>query len=280
MLVLMLQRLRPLVDAGHRLVVATSDTTGDDAVANLGFSLGIPVVRGPEGDVLARFALTLQEHPASDLVRLTADCPLHDPMVVQAAISHHHARGADYTSNTLVRTYPDGLDVEVVRADALRVAFDEATDPDEREHVTPFIYRRPSRFRLAQLTVSDDAGDERWTVDTPEDLERLRATVDTLADPVSAGWQELLQLFGRRRRGGSARLRPLRSEDPDGLGPWLRRWEVLVDEQVVGTTSVTVDDGAGWASFDVPADILSEVRALLKAALGADAQVGALREGT
>ncbi|HMQ24518.1 MAG TPA: glycosyltransferase family protein, partial [Acidimicrobiales bacterium] len=191
---LMLERLtRAHVD---RLVVATSNRPGDDPVADLAEALGVPVVRGSEADVLGRFLLALDRFPADDVVRLTADCPLIDPLVVDAAIGLHRRTGADYTSNTLERTFPDGLDVEVVRTEALRVAAAEAERADEREHVTPFVYHRPERFVLASLETGEQLGHERWTLDTADDLDRLRAVVAGLDDPVAAGWHDVLAVAG------------------------------------------------------------------------------------
>lgn len=191
---LMLERLaRAHVD---HLVVATSDLPGDDPVAAFAESVGVSVVRGSEADVLGRFLVALDRFPADDVVRLTADCPLIDPVVVDAAIGLHRRTGADYTSNTLERTFPDGLDVEVVRADALRVAGAEAEIADEREHVTPFVYHRPGRFTLAALETGEHLGHERWTLDTADDLERLRAIVVGLDDPVHAGWHDVLAVAG------------------------------------------------------------------------------------
>jgi spore coat polysaccharide biosynthesis protein SpsF len=125
LLAFMLRRLRPI--AVDRLVVATSDDRRDDAVAAVAERAGVAVVRGPEDDVLARFAIALDAHPADTVVRLTADCPLVDPDVVDEALALHRRSGAAYTSNTLIRTFPDGLDVEVVSADALTDAASHAT---------------------------------------------------------------------------------------------------------------------------------------------------------
>jgi spore coat polysaccharide biosynthesis protein SpsF len=121
-----------------------------------------------------------------------------DPALVMTGIDVHRHTGADYTSNTLVRTFPDGLDVEVLSTTALRQAGQEAVDADEREHVTPFVYRHPERFRLATFESGDDLGAERWTLDTATDLERLRSIIDKLDDPVAAGWRDVLAVAGRR----------------------------------------------------------------------------------
>jgi spore coat polysaccharide biosynthesis protein SpsF len=184
-----------------QLVVATSEARADDAIERLARDRGVAVVRGPEDDVLAIMRV-LDAYPADNIVRLTADCPLTDPALVTTALEAHARDGADYTSNTLVRTFPDGLDVEVAAAAALREANEQASDPEEREHVTPFIYRQPQRYRLTGFESGENLGAERWTLDTAADLERLRAIVDKLDDPVTAGWRDVLTVSGRRVANG------------------------------------------------------------------------------
>jgi len=134
------------------------------------------VFRGSLDDVLERFRTTLRAYPeAKAVVRLTADCPLADPDLIDRVIDHHHAAGADYTSNTLgTRTYPHGLDTEVIKPAALMAAAERASDPYEREHVTPYIYRRPEAFRLAGVARHESLAMLRWTVDLPEDLAFVR----------------------------------------------------------------------------------------------------------
>ena len=210
MLAFMLERLAGThVD---QLVVATSTDVRDDAVADAASAAGVAVVRGSESDVLARFVAALDAYPADVVVRLTADCPLIDPALVDEVVTARAASGADYASNTLVRTYPDGLDVEVLTAAALRTAAAEATDPAEREHVTPFVYRRPDRFHLLAVVGPESLGHERWTVDTAEDIERVRAIVAHLDDPIGAGWRAILAVAGRHAPSADHELRPLRPE--------------------------------------------------------------------
>lgn len=195
-LALMLDRLAGL--EADRLVVATSTAEADSRIEALAAEKGVAVVRGPEADVLARFVLALDAYPATHVVRLTADCPLMDPALVATAIDVHLREAADYTSNTLVRTFPDGLDIEVLTAAALREANAEAADAYEREHVTPFVSRRPDRYRFAGFESGKDLGAERWTLDTAADLERLREIVAKLDDPVNASWRDVLAVAGRR----------------------------------------------------------------------------------
>jgi spore coat polysaccharide biosynthesis protein SpsF len=176
-----IERLRRarLID---ELVVATSTEPSDDPLAAHCEGLGVAVFRGPLEDVLGRFCGALEAHPqAKTIVRLTADCPLADWTVIDEVIAHHHASGADYTANTpAARTFPHGLDTEVVRARALLEAGREALDPYEREHVTPFVNRRPERYHLAWVSRLPSLAHLRWTVDVPGDLDFVRGVYETL----------------------------------------------------------------------------------------------------
>lgn len=218
MLAFQLARLRQR--APGPVVVATSTEAGDDEVARLARQSGASVFRGSEHDVLDRFAGALTAHPADVVVRLTADCPLVDPAVVAAAVDLRAATGADLVTNGLVRTFPVGLDVEVMTATALRQAAAEARDPAEREHVTPFVHRRPERFRLRALRTPALAGEERWTVDTADDLGRVRTIVALLDDPLTAGWETILEAAGRHGDPppGSLRVRPATAGDDGAMG--------------------------------------------------------------
>jgi spore coat polysaccharide biosynthesis protein SpsF (cytidylyltransferase family) len=280
----LLDRLTRL--AVDELVVATSVTAPDDAVAAVAADAGVRVVRGPEQDVLARFGEALRQCPADYVVRLTADCPLTDPAIVHAAIALAAERGADYTSNSLVRTFPDGLDVEVLTAEALAAADREAVDPLEREHVTPFVYRRTTRFTLAALRNDELLGDERWTVDRPDDLARLRDIVDRLTDPVTAGWREVLAVAGRAHQTppGAVHLRPAVESDAVARqrtvpldDPSTRTWVVEVDGNAIGSVELVVVDGNGRATIDVEPSRREEVAACVRVALEADQQVTDLR---
>lgn len=158
------------------LMVATSTEASDDPLAAYCEILGLEVFRGSLNDVLDRFRAALARRPrATTVIRLTADCPLADPELIDEVIDHHHEVGADYTSNTLgARTYPHGLDAEVIRAGALIEAAERADEPYEREHVTPYIYRRPETFRLAGVARHQSLANLRWTVDVPADLVFVR----------------------------------------------------------------------------------------------------------
>lgn len=165
-----------------RLIVATSVRADDDPLVQTLTEAGVEVVRGDLDDVLGRFVLALDA--AGDqrvAARLTADCPLADPTVIDATIQRFHDTGADYvTSGGDTRTFPKGLDVEVFRTDALRQAHAETSDLYDREHVTPFIYRHPERYRLSALIQDRNESELRWTVDRPDDLDFVRAVYAAL----------------------------------------------------------------------------------------------------
>jgi spore coat polysaccharide biosynthesis protein SpsF len=164
-----------------RLVMATSTDPSDDVLAAAARSAGVEVFRGPLDDVLARFLGALEAYPADQVVRLTGDCPLADPEVIDAVIAWHLERGADYTQNrTQTRGFPKGQDVEVATAEALRRAGALAATPEEREHVTWGIWNNPERYRIARLEPAVDEGDVRWTVDRPDDYEFVAAVYQAL----------------------------------------------------------------------------------------------------
>jgi len=164
------------------LVVAISDDRTDDVLGDILQGAGVDVFRGPLDDVLARYAGALEaKGPAEHVLRLTGDCPLLDWEVIDAVIDRHLETGADYTANTWGRrTFPKGLDADVVKSEVLIEAAVEASDPYEREHVLPFIYRRPERYRLQGYEQARDEGELRWTVDLPEDYDFVSAVYDGL----------------------------------------------------------------------------------------------------
>ncbi|MEP7018533.1 MAG: glycosyltransferase family protein [Actinomycetota bacterium] len=179
------------------VIVATSALAFDDVVADLADSLGVMVVRGSEGDVLSRFVATLDAHPADALVRLTADCPLLDPTLIDAVAGAWTASPShDYVSTILVRCLPRGLDVELVTASALR-AVDRSAVGHDRVHVTSAIYADSMAFRLLGLCVTPPANDLRVTLDTPEDLALLRALVAELPDAPPA-WRDVVAVLRSR----------------------------------------------------------------------------------
>ncbi len=156
------------------VVVATSTAPQDDAIESFCATQVISCFRGSEDDVLDRYYQTASAFKADVVVRITADCPLHDPRVIDTVVSHFDPARADYVSNTVERTYPDGLDTEVFSIAALERAWREAAWISEREHVTPYIWKHPDLFRLDQVKQSVDLSALRWTVDEPRDLALVR----------------------------------------------------------------------------------------------------------
>lgn len=269
----MLDRL--LAGTIDTIVVATSTEPADDVVETIASAAGIETVRGSEADVLDRFGDVLQHHPhAETVVRLTADCPLIDPVVIDEARRALDVTGADYVSNTLERTFPDGLDVEVVRVEALRAAIEESTDRVEREHVTPFVYRRPERFAIGQVTAVEDAGDERWTLDTGADLEWLRSRLGEDTSLLDMGWQSILRGVGRRAERIGVHLRPTIGQQRVERGAYERSWEARVGDAPVGSVKIAVRD-VGLASIDghVDAGSIDSVAMLVDELVVADPQI-------
>ena len=180
------------------VIVATSTAAGDDTVADLAASLGVPVVRGSEDDVLSRFVDALDAHPADAVVRLTADCPLLDPTLIDAVAGAWAAAPTcfDYVSTVLVRCLPRGMDVELVTAGALR-AVDRVASGHDRVHVTSLLYAEPTAYRLLGLCVTPLANDLRVTLDTQEDLALLRGLVAELPDRPPS-WTEVVAVLRGR----------------------------------------------------------------------------------
>lgn len=182
-----------------KVVVATSNRSSDDAVAEFCVQNDIEFFRGSETDVLDRFYQTAKHFNADVVVRITADCPLIDPQVVDIVVSTYLEGGYDYVTNTLRYTYPNGMDVEVFSFAALEKAWREARLPAEREHVTPYL-RASGRFRVFNVENEADLSKRnlRWTVDEPADLEFVRAVYARLGgDKQPFGLSDILELLDK-----------------------------------------------------------------------------------
>jgi spore coat polysaccharide biosynthesis protein SpsF (cytidylyltransferase family) len=163
-----------------RLVVATTDGAGDDELAALAAASGAGVTRGPAADVLTRYVMAAREHGADVIVRITADCPLTDPAVVDSVIRARSELDADYASNVEPPTFPEGYDCEVFTSACLTRVDREATFDYEREHVTVRIREHMDDFRTAHVAHEPDLSAMRLTVDVPADLDRVTRLLDTL----------------------------------------------------------------------------------------------------
>ncbi len=177
------------------VVVATTVLPADEAIVGLCRSRGWACERGSAEDLLDRYYRSAVAHRAEVVVRITSDCPVIDPGVTDSVIDAFLASPCDYASNTLEpRTYPRGLDTEVVAFPALERAWREDDNPAWREHVTPYLYRHPERFRLRRVAEDRDLSFHRWTLDTPEDYELLRRIYDALGNDAFA-WTDVLRLL-------------------------------------------------------------------------------------
>ena len=164
-----------------RIVVATTERPNDTKLADLCDELGISCFRGSENDVLDRYyqaARSFSLHNGQRIVRLTGDCPFIDPVVCDAVIRLQQETGADYVSNTMPPSYPDGLDCEVFLFETLEKAWREAEKDFEREHVTQYMIRNPELFTMKNLTAEENLSHMRWTLDRPEDYLFLSAVAE------------------------------------------------------------------------------------------------------
>jgi spore coat polysaccharide biosynthesis protein SpsF len=209
MLGLMLQRIRGATEV-NGVVIATTEEPDDDPIEALGAAFGVDVFRGDREDVLSRVTQASNGH-VGPIVRLTADCPLIDPQVIDRVVeAFREMPGCAYASNVEPRTFPDGLDVEVIAAATLSETAATAVTREDREHVTTALRRTLDRIPSATVYCEPDLGDLRWTVDTLDDLDFVRSVVVRLGDRRhSASMEDILgvvrtppslEAFGGARR--------------------------------------------------------------------------------
>lgn len=186
------------VKLADELVIATTTNASDLPIVDLCEKLDVPYYRGSEEDVLSRYYEAAWEHNADVVVRVTSDCPLIDPGVIDQVIKHYLENSSeyDYVSNTLIRTYPRGMDTEVFPYRVLEEIFNKAKGKADREHVTFFIYQHPELYSLTNLSYIRDESHHRLTVDTPEDFELIKAVLEKIY-PVNPAFtlEDCLQLL-------------------------------------------------------------------------------------
>lgn len=180
-----------------QVIVATTISPIDDVVVAECERLGVEVFRGAEQDVLNRYYWAAKAYQVEVVVRLTSDCPLIDPDVVDQVVYAFLSKKADYASNTLERTYPRGLDTEVFTMAALDRARRETSQPYQRAHVTPYFYENPNLFRLFSVRAETDCSGYRLTVDTPEDWDFIQKVCGRLDNNLNATWLDVLRLLSR-----------------------------------------------------------------------------------
>jgi len=176
-----------------QIVLATSVDPCNESLVSYVESIGYPVFRGSESDVLDRYYQAAKKFDADVVVRVTGDCPLIDPVVVDSVIGLFNESSADYAANVSPPTFPDGLDVEVFTSAALQLAWNEAKSPQHREHVTPFI-RESSRYARVNFGNSTDESAQRWTVDEPEDFAVIEKVFEKFHPRHDFSWLEVLAL--------------------------------------------------------------------------------------
>lgn len=186
MLLLMLERLSKceLID---EIIIATTYNKSDDPIFELAKNHGYKVFRGDEHDCLDRHYQAVKKSNAKFICKITSDCPLIDPQIVDSVIRYflENKNKFDYVSNVHPATYPDGLDVEMFSNYALEKTWKEAKNKEEREHTTTYMWKNPSLFRIGSVIMPNNVNlftKERWTVDYPEDFEFVKAVYENLYD--------------------------------------------------------------------------------------------------
>ena len=179
------------------VLVATTDHPADDAIVAECRKCSVAVSRGDQENVLNRYYRAAQVSKTDIIVRITSDCPLIDPGITDKTIAAFLEEKPDYASNVMKRTYPRGLDTEVMSFHALSRAWQNGQKPYEREHVTPYLYEHPEEFKLLSVTGDVNHSAHRWTVDTPEDLEFLQTVYSRFEEDGTFTWQDVLRLLER-----------------------------------------------------------------------------------
>lgn len=198
---LLLHQIRRVKQAKSidRIIIATSDATQDDAIVKFCEQHVVDYFRGSENDVLARYYNSAKAFGANTIVRLTADCPLCDPTIIDLTVDLFKKEKIDYAANTVppeTSTFPDGTDVEVFSMAALERAHREAQDGHDREHVTFYFWKHNNGFKTAQLKNNQDYSRYRFTVDYPEDLEVVEFIIKALYRKQHVGtMQEIINLL-------------------------------------------------------------------------------------
>ena len=179
LLAYLVERLQRIKNS-HQLVIATSTAPEDDVIATFCEQNKVDCFRGSLFDVLDRYVQAARKNHADLVVRICSDCPLFDPAVAESVIEQAFHTAADWTSNVTQRSFPRGMEVEVCRMHALEQAHQESSRPEEREHVTPYLYRHPELFSLSHYVRVPPLPDYRLCVDTIEDFQLIKNILEAL----------------------------------------------------------------------------------------------------
>jgi len=177
------------------VIIATTTAAQDEVIIRECRRLSVDCFRGSEEDVLDRYYRAARGVRADAVIRITSDCPLIEPEITDKTIRAFLDSQPDYASNAGHRTYPRGLDTEVMTFEALAGAWERARAPYQRAHVTPYIYENPGQFKLLSVAGDTDYSGYRWTLDTPEDLAFLGAVYERLDNDDSFSWTDVLTLL-------------------------------------------------------------------------------------
>ena len=177
-----------------KIVVATTTNTEDDIIENFTEKNKIDIFRGDSDDVLSRYYHCAKHYSFSSILRVTGDCPLIDPIIVEKGISIFLKNTYDYVTNTFPRTFPDGNETEFFSFPALELAYNNAILPSEREHVTPYFRNKKENFKIFNFTNEDDISHLRWTLDYDVDLKLVRTIISKInTRPIHMS--DILELF-------------------------------------------------------------------------------------
>lgn len=179
-----------------KIIVATTTKEEDDVIVEYLQKLSIEHFRGNPTDVLDRYYACAKKFSVDSVIRITADCPLIDPEIVDRGISIFKSGQYDYVTNTFPRTFPDGNETEIFSFNALEIAWKNAILPSEREHVTPYFRNQKEKFKINNFEHTQDLSHLRWTMDLQEDLNLIRSIILKL-DKHPIHLADILELFNK-----------------------------------------------------------------------------------
>ena len=178
----------------EQIILATSNREEDKKLIEIANDCKILSFVGDENDVLSRFYQAALKFNADPIIRITGDCPLVDPYLLDKMLGFYLENGYDFVSNTIIPTYPDGLDIEIFSFKSLRKTFNEAKLKSEKEHVTPYIWKNPGIFQLYNYRNKEELSNYRWTVDEQLDLELIRQIYSNFKPKIIFSFQDVIEM--------------------------------------------------------------------------------------
>ena len=206
-----------------QIVVVTSRNNVNKPLFDHVKGLGYACEQGSENDVLSRYTAAIDKHNPTAVVRITGDCPLIDPSLVDECVEQFYLYDLDYFSNINPPSFPDGLDVEVIKAASLKNSAEQTKDKFDREHVTPFI-RRSDAYKKANLQNHEDLSGLRWTVDNPEDMIVIQNILKHFNQDLNVSWKDILDLHRKSSEVFSANSRIVRDQGAT-MGTGQKLWQ-------------------------------------------------------